>query len=186
VDNDGNGYIDDLNGFDFANGDSSVFDSPSQDTHGTHIAGILAAGVNNGGIAGVAPNIKILPLKFISGNTGYTSDAIDAINYGLSKGIKIFNCSWGGSQENLALKDIMANSDALFICAAGNAGQNVDVNPVYPACYQLPNVISVGAIDNKGQLASFSNYGSKVQIAAPGAGILSTLPGNNYGLMSGT
>jgi len=186
VDNDGNGYIDDVTGFDFVNKDRSVFDSASKDRHATHIAGIIASGMNNGGIAGVSPNVKILPLKFIDGNSGYTSDAISAIEYGISMGVSIFNCSWGGSQQNQALKDIMENSNALFICAAGNAGQNVDVNPVYPACYQLPNVISVGAIDNRGQLASFSNYGSKVQIAAPGVGILSTLPGNNYGLMSGT
>lgn len=186
VDNDGNGYVDDVNGFDFTNKDSSVFDSASQDKHATHVAGIIASELNNGGITGVSPNVKILPLKFINGNTGYTSDAISAISYGMSMGVSIFNCSWGGNQENEALKDIMANSNALFICAAGNAGQNVDVNPVYPACYRLPNVISVGAIDNRGELASFSNYGSKVQIAAPGGGILSTLPGSDYGLMSGT
>jgi subtilisin family serine protease len=186
VDNDGNGYIDDVTGFDFVNKDRSVFDSASKDRHATHIAGIIASGMNNGGIAGVSPNVKILPLKFIDGNSGYTSDAISAIEYGISMGVSIFNCSWGGSQQNQALKDIMENSNALFICAAGNAGQNVDINPVYPACYQLPNVISVGAIDNRGQLASFSNYGSKVQIVAPGVDILSTLPGNNYGLMSGT
>lgn len=185
-DNDGNGFVDDVNGFDFANNDSSVFDSASQDKHATHIAGIIAAGMNNVGITGVSPNVKLLPLKFISGNTGYTSDAISAIEYGISMGVSVFNCSWGGSQQNEALKDIIANSNALFICAAGNQGQNVDVNPVYPACYDLSNVISVGAIDNKGELASFSNFGSKVQIAAPGVGILSTLPESKYGLMSGT
>ena len=187
IDNDRNGFTDDINGWDFADNDGSVYDSETQDAHGTHVSGIIAAGLNNIGIAGVAPGIKILPLKFINGSTGYTSDAIDAIDYAVSMGAGIINCSWGGSDYNQALRDAMAEcTDTLFICSAGNSGSSVDAAPVYPACYQLPNVISVTALDNRGELAVFSNYGSKVDIAAPGAGILSTLPGDSYGFMSGT
>jgi subtilisin family serine protease len=85
----------------------------------------------------------------------------------------------GGSEYNQALKDVMENSNALFVCAAGNSARNTDVNPIYPACFDLPNIISVGAFDNKGEIAVFSNYGSKIHVAAPGVDILSTLPGNN-------
>ncbi len=186
IDDDLDGMIDNINGYDFYNRDGSVFDDSLKDVHAMHIAGIIAAKHDNNGIAGVAPNVKILPLKFINGNVGRTSDAIDAISYGISVGVKIFNCSWGGSQENPALKDIISSSDAIFLCAAGNAGQNLDTNPTYPACYQLPNVISVAALDNNGEIAAFSNFGSKAQICAPGVNILSTLPGNKYGFMSGT
>jgi subtilisin family serine protease len=186
ADDDGNSYKDDINGWDFANNDSSVFDSENNDAHGTHIAGIIAAGFNNVGTAGVAPNIKILPVKFINGNTGSTSDAIEAIEYAVGMGVDIINCSWGGSEYNQALRDVMANSNAIFICAAGNSSVNVDTNPVYPACFDLPNIISVSAIDNKGVIAPFSNFGSKVHVAAPGTDILSILPGNKYGTMSGT
>ncbi len=186
IDDDGNGYVDDISGWDFANNDNSTFDSETQDAHGTHVGGIINAKMNNGGITGVTPNVRILPLKFIIGDTGYTSDAIEAIQYAVDAGADIISCSWGGGEYNQALMDVMASSDALFICAAGNSGRNVDVNPVYPACFSLPNVISVASIDNKGQFAAFSNYGSKVHIAAPGVNILSTLPGNKYGFMSGT
>jgi subtilisin family serine protease/peptidoglycan hydrolase-like protein with peptidoglycan-binding domain len=186
LDDDGNGYVDDICGWDFANNDNGTFDSQMQDVHGTHVAGIIAAKLNNSGMTGVAPNIKILPLKFISGSTGYTSDAIDAIEYATSMGASIVNCSWGGSDYNQALKDAMSSSNAIFICAAGNSARNVDANFVYPACFDMPNIISVAAFDNNGEIAAFSNYGSKVHVAAPGVNILSTLPGNKYGFMSGT
>ncbi|MFZ5986975.1 MAG: S8 family serine peptidase [Bacillota bacterium] len=186
IDDDNNGFIDDINGWDFINNDSSVFDSAASDTHGTHVAGIIGASSNQAGIRGTAPNVKLLPLKFISGNTGYTSDAIEAIEYASKMGVKIINCSWGGSEYNPALYEAMKSSDILFISAAGNSSSNVFYSPVYPACFDLPNNISVAAIDNKGELAAFSNYGSKVQVAAPGANILSTLPENSYGQLSGT
>lgn len=186
VDDDNNGYIDDYNGFDFINNDSTVFDSSSSDTHGTHVAGIIAADDNSKGVVGVAPNVKIMPLKFINGNYGYTSDAIEGIEYAKAMGIKILNCSWGGPDYNPALMDAMQNSDILYVCAAGNSGANVSSTPIYPACFELPNIISVSALDNMGMLASFSNYGDKVNIAAPGVNILSTLPGGTYGNYSGT
>ncbi len=175
-DDDGNGYIDDVNGWDFANSDNTVFDSASEDKHGTHTAGIIAAGANNGGIKGVAPGIKVMPLKFITSTGGYTSDAIEAIEYARTMGIKIINCSFGGSQENYALRDAMASSGILFVCSAGNKGQDTAVYPVYPASLSLPNIISVATINSSGELAGFSNYGADVDIAAPASTYLAQCP----------
>ncbi|AEY67386.1 S8 family serine peptidase [Clostridium sp. BNL1100] len=107
IDDDNNGYIDDVNGWDFINNDNSVYDSFSEDLHGTFVAGIIAASSNNIGICGVAPNVKIMPLKFISDTQGHTSDAIRAIEYAESMGIDIINCSWGGLNYNKALKSAM-------------------------------------------------------------------------------
>ncbi len=186
IDDDSNGYIDDVKGYDFYNGDGSVFDSDSSEEHGTHVAGIIGASANNKGIKGVAPNVKILPLKFIDNGTGYTSDAIDAIEYAKSLGVKVINCSFGSTDDNQALKDEMASSGILFVCAAGNSNSDTSIAPMYPAAFALSNVISVTAVDNNGSLAGFANYGKTVDLAAPGVGILSTLPGNQYGLRSGT
>jgi|GEM_PF-3227453 len=185
-DDDGNGYIDDINGWNFVNNEGDVFSYSTIDTHGTHVAGIIAAEANNLGIRGVAPEIKILPLKFINGTFGYTSDAIEAIEYAQKMGVKIINCSWGGSEYNHALKDAIQNSGILFVCAAGNRGQDIDINPVYPAGFDLPNIITVSSVNNKGNISTFSNYGLKSDIAAPGENIISTIPGNKYNMMSGT
>jgi subtilisin family serine protease len=187
IDNDNNGYIDDVSGWDFAHGDNTVFDSFYEDDHGTHVSGIIAAVKDTKGVVGVAPNVKIMPLKFLVGEEGgYTSDAIEAISYAKKMNIKIINCSWGGPNANLALKEAMESSDILFISAAGNEGVNIDITPTYPAGYSLPNMITVGAIDNTGSLASFSNYGTRVHVAAPGWNILSTLPNNTYDYYDGT
>ncbi|MDP4183308.1 MAG: S8 family peptidase, partial [Bacillota bacterium] len=186
LDNDGNGYVSDFNGWNFVSDCNNVFSSEADDAHGTHVAGIIAAGINNGGVVGVAPEVKIVPLKFISGNTGYTSDAIEAIEYCQKMNISIANCSWGGPDYNPCLKDAMEKSGILFICAAGNSGKNIDNSPVYPASYMLPNIITVSANDGKGQLASFSNFGAKADVSAPGLNILSALPDNKYGYLSGT
>ncbi|MBD3920227.1 S8 family serine peptidase [Paenibacillus sp. PR3] len=186
IDDDGNGYIDDVYGWDFANDDNTVYDSASDDKHGTHTAGIIAASANEIGIRGVAPNVTLLPLKFIAGKTGYTSDAIEAIAYAKQMSVKIINASFGSTDANPALKDAIMQSGILFIAAAGNNGQNSTINPVYPAAYSLPNVVSVAALDNTGKLASFSNYGANIDVAAPGEGILSTLPEEQYGFQSGT
>ncbi|MCM3134249.1 S8 family serine peptidase [Paenibacillus polysaccharolyticus] len=186
VDDDGNGYVDDVQGWDFSHGDNSVYDSATEDKHGTHVAGIIAAKADNVGIIGVAPRVKILPLKIFSGTTGYTSDAIEAIEYAKQMGVKIMNVSFGGADDNEALRSAMADSGMLFLASAGNKGQDLSANPIYPAAFDLPNVISVAAVDNKGALSSFSNYGSEVGFAAPGEGILSTAPGGDYAYMSGT
>jgi YD repeat-containing protein len=177
IDDDDNGYIDD---------DASVYDSAEIDLHGTYMAGIIGAKHNNGGIAGIAPNVKIMPLKFINGTTGYTCDAIEAIEYAMAMGIKIINCSFGGTDNNLALKDAMQNSGILFVCAAGNRGGNSADLPVYPASFDLPNIISVASVDTMGVLARFSNFGPEIDVAAPGTNILSISPDNGYDYFSGT
>lgn len=186
IDDDSNGYIDDVTGYDFINHDNSVYDGKDLDKHGTHIAGIIGASANSEGVRGVAPNIKILPLKFINGSFGYTSDAIEAIEYAKAMGVKVINSSWGGTEYNPALKESMENSGILFVCAAGNTGSDTAVNPVYPASFGLANTVAVAAVNNKGNLAPYSNYGPNINIVAPGSNILSTLPENNYGIMSGT
>ncbi|USB32579.1 S8 family serine peptidase [Paenibacillus sp. YPG26] len=177
IDDDGNGYVDDVHGWDFANHDGIVYDNASEDKHGTHVAGIIAE---------TAPKVTLLPLKFISGTSGYTSDAIEAIEYAKQMGVKVINASFGGAEANPALEEAIKQSDMLFVCAAGNNGQDTTKNPVYPAAYSLANVLSVGAIDNQGNLSSTSNYGAAVDFAAPGVGILSTLPSGEYGYLSGT
>ncbi len=186
VDDDNNGYVDDVNGWDFANSDNSVFDNVNQDAHGTHVAGIIASDNDKVGIRGVAPNIRILPLKFITGNYGNTSDAIEAIQYAEKLGVSIINCSWSGYEYNYALKDAIENSNILFVCSSGNDGIDLSSRKIYPACFNMKNLISVAAIDNKGGLASFSNFGEDICVAAPGVNIVSTVPGNQYMYASGT
>lgn len=127
-----------------------------------------------------------MPLKFISEDGGYVSDVIEAIEYGKKMDVKIFNCSWTMDEYNEALEFALNNTDAVFVCAAGNYSSDVAENPVYPVCFNIPNVISVAAIDNNGELACFSNYGSKVDVAAPGVGIMSTIPNNQYRFEDGT
>lgn len=176
-----------LNGWDFANDDNTVFDDLYEDSHGTHVTGIIAADSGNSiGVSGVAPNAKILPLKFISYNGGYISDAIEAIEYAKKMGVKIVNCSWSGPEYNEALKYTIENANILFVCAAGNYMSDISMFPVYPASYDLPNVISVAAINNNGNLWGGSNYGSKVNVAAPGERIISSLPNNQYAFEDGT
>ena len=200
IDDDGNGYIDDVNGWDFVNNDKSVYDpdpvSGAGDEHGTHVAGTIAArGNNTVGVTGVSWQTQIMPLKFLGVNGGYTSDAVEAINYALAKGVKISNNSWGGGGFSQALSDAINRADAqghIFIAAAGNGGSDGvgddnDAAPHYPSNYSSPNVVSVAATDDSDALASFSNYGvSSVDVAAPGVRILSTLPGGAYGSYSGT
>ncbi|NLP14216.1 MAG: S8 family serine peptidase, partial [Clostridium sp.] len=186
IDDDGNGLVDDISGWDFVNNDSSVYDGPTKDVHGTGVSGIIAAGLNDTGVVGTSPDVRILPVKFIDGNSGYTSDAIKAIEYAVDMGAGIINCSWGGSEFNPALKDVISKSNALFICAAGNASTNNNQNPVYPASFELDNIISVAAVGSDGNLATFSNYGENVDIAAPGTNILCTTPLERYDYMSGT
>lgn len=177
IDHDHNGYVNDCHGWDFFHNDNTVFDMVDGDDHGTHVAGTIGATANNNaGVAGVAPDVKIMPLKFLGPNGGNTSDAITAIAYAKANGVRIINCSWGGSLYSQSLRDAMANSGILFISAAGNSGANIATAPQYPAAFDLPNQITVAAIDNRGSLASFSNYGGTTDLAAPGVNILSTMP----------
>lgn len=190
LDDDMNGYIDDIKGWNFFDDNNKVYEdnSASEEWHGTHIAGIIA-GVkdNEEGIAGVAPQSKIMPLKVFSDGTAYTSDIIEAISYAEAMGAKIVNCSFGGTDENPALREAIEASDMIFVTAAGNSQIDIDANPVYPASYNSTNIITVSSINKDGVLSAFSNYGeSTVDVAAPGENILSTLPNNMYGYTSGT
>lgn len=192
IDDDGNGHVDDVNGWDFANGDASVYDG-LQDDHGTHVAGTIAAEPDNGlGIVGVARNTKVMPLKFIEGDGGSVSDAIAAIDYAVRMGVPVSNNSWGGAGNSLSLRlaiERAGEQDHLFVAAAGNSGANNDspAEASYPASYDSENIISVAATDRRDRLAGFSNYGAtKVDLGAPGADILSTIPGGGYASFSGT
>jgi subtilisin family serine protease len=190
LDDDGNGYVDDVDGWDFYNDDNDPMDDHG---HGTHCSGTIGAVGNNAvGVVGVNWTVKILPLKFLgSGGTGTTSDAILAIEYATAMpGVKIMSNSWGGGGYSSALEDaIQAASDAgiLFVAAAGNYVGNTDITPNYPSCYDVPNVMSIAATDHNDELCSFSGYGAvTVDLAAPGDNILSTFPGNSYGELGGT
>ena len=189
IDNDGNGYADDIYGYDFANNDANPFDDQG---HGTHVAGTIGAVGNNGiGTTGVNWNTRIMALKFLAADgSGSTSGAISALNYAVRMGANLSNNSWGGGGSSSLLSQAISNARTaghIFVAAAGNSGQNNDLTPNYPSNYSFDNVVAVAATDNKDVLASFSSYGATtVDIAAPGVGILSTLPGNTYGSFSGT
>lgn len=186
-DSDGNGYVDDIHGWDFLNENNTVYNKKDGDFHGTHVAGIISASLNELGTVGVAPKVKVMPLKFLGmdeyGDTvGTLSNVLKAIDYAKDKGVKIVNASWGNYQDSKILEEAIDNSGMLFICASGNETLNIDVKPSYPASYKLPNILSVGAIDNQGDLGDFSNYGiESVHVAAPGVDILSTIPVTRYG-----
>lgn len=179
LDDDSNGFVDDIHGWDFCNDDASVHDA-GQDGHGTHVAGTIGASLNGSGVVGVAPGIRIMAIKFIDDNSCGSDDmAVDAIDYAASFDVPIINASWGGSDESAVLDLAIAESGALFVAAAGNAGRNIDSTTYdfYPAESSVANVLSVAAIDQRGSLASFSNYGpTTVDISAPGTNIVSTIP----------
>lgn len=173
IDDDNNGFVDDYYGWDFSDNDPDPQDSTG---HGTHVAGIIAArGDNSLGISGVAWQARIMAVRFIDAfDTGYTSDAIAAIRYAVSHGARIINCSWGANENSVALRDEIANTDALFICAAGNSGRDNDTTGFYPAGYDADNIIAVAATNQMDQLTYFSNFGREsVDVAAPGIRIYS-------------
>ncbi len=189
-DDDGNGVVDDFNGVNFSAGLNSgnPYDG-DVDGHGTHVSGTIAAESGNGiGVAGVNPQAKILAAKFLpDSGPGSTSDAIRAIDYARSMGAKVMNASWGGGDYSKALEEAIARSGMLFVAAAGNKTSDNDDDPAYPASYELDNVVSVAASDQSDDLAYFSNYGRcSVDLAAPGTGIVSTVPGDDYASYDGT
>jgi subtilisin family serine protease len=183
LDDDGNGYVDDVHGYDFCNYDSNPMDDNG---HGTHVSGTVGACTDNGiGVSGVTWCVQIMALKFLDASGGgWTSDAVAAIEYATMMGARLSSNSWGGGGYSEALRDAIADADAagiLFVAAAGNWVGNTDLMPNYPSCYDLPNIISVAATDCNDELPDFSGYGlTTVDLAAPGAAILSTVPGNGY------
>ena len=205
TDNDGNGYIDDINGWDFDGGNNTVYDGGTRgslDDHGTHVAGTIGAEVNNTiGVAGANWHVKMISGKFLGRRGGTTANAVKAVDYftdlktrhGMP--IAATNNSWGGGGSSEALRVAIARADAaniLFIAAAGNGGgdgvgDDNDTTENYPANYDVPNVIAVAAIDKGGALAAFSNYGATtVDLGAPGVGVWSTTAYNTYSSYSGT
>lgn len=191
TDADGNGFTDDLIGWDFANSDNNPFDD---NNHGTHVAGTIGAIGNNGtGVVGVNWQVQMMGLKFLAASgSGSLSGAIGALNYAVAQGVKVSNNSWGGGGFNSTLAAAIGRArDAghIFVAAAGNSAQNIDTSPSYPASYisSYNNVVNVAATDSADRLASFSNFGrNSVTLAAPGVGILSTTPNNTYSSFNGT
>lgn len=209
IDDDGNGFVDDVVGWDFVSNDNKPYDlyvDPSElltrggnPGHGTHCAGNVAArGQNSLGISGVAPNVKIMALRFLSEKGGgTTADAIKSIRYAVDNGAKVLSNSWGSEGENpndpegnQALRDAVQyaqDKGVLFVAAAGNGhwgrgyDNDTDPRPAYPASYDHDIIISVAALNNQNALGSFSNWGLKsVDIGAPGVAVFSTTVGGKY------
>jgi subtilisin family serine protease len=188
-------HVDDLVGWNFVKNNNNPFDDNS---HGTHVAGTIAAIGNNGvGVAGVDWKASLMALKFLDASgSGSDVGAAAAIAYSIQHGARISNNSWSGGNSTTLFNAVQATSTAdfgggrigqIFVAAAGNGGQNTDVNPSYPAAYNRPNVLSVAAINTDGNLAAFSNFGpNTVKLAAPGVNVYSTTPNNGYAFKSGT
>jgi subtilisin family serine protease len=189
VDDDGDGLVDDVHGWDFANNDA---DPTDDNGHGTHVAGIVAARGDNGiGVTGVAWRARILPVKAVGPDAGGTSSAVaEGIRYAVARGARIVLLALAGTEPGAFLEDAVraaSEAGALVVCAAGNGGRDLDVEPVFPAAFPYPNVISVAATDRQGALTQISNFGrTAVDIAASGDGILSTAAGGAYERRSGT
>ena len=188
VDDDGNGVIDDIHGF---NANAMNGDPKDDHGHGSHCSGTIGAKGNDGaGIVGVNWDVQIMAVKFLDAyGSGTLEGAVQAIDYATKMGAKIMSNSWGGGGASQALQEAIERANAagaLFVAAAGNDSSDNDSTPTYPASYNVPNVLAVAAIDNQGKLAYFSNYGkSTVHVGAPGVDILSTTP-SGYQTMSGT
>ncbi len=187
IDDDGNGYVDDIFGYDFINQDNDPID---EDGHGSHCAGIIGAVHGNGGIKGVMGQVKIMSLKFSTGGAGTMDAALEAIDYAIEHGADIMSNSWGGAPAESILFDLLkiASEKGIFIVnAAGNSGNNSDRFPIYPASYDIPGNMSVGATMGRGSKATFSNYGkTMVDVFAPGQNIYSTWFNGKYRRKSGT
>lgn len=191
VDDDGNGFIDDVHGWNFVSNNGTLTDNHG---HGTHIAGIIGAKAgNNKGISGISPQISLMILKYYDpkiAGTDNLKNTIASIRYAVKMGAHIINYSGGGTEYSQDEKDAIVEAEKkgiLFVAAAGNERSNSDQFKYYPADYGLSNVVSVTAIDPSTEVLSSSNYGTEtVDLAAPGQNILSCLPGNTYGYMTGT
>lgn len=195
IDNDGNGYIDDVYGWNFYDNNAQVF-TGTDDNHGTHSAGTIAAARNGVGTVGICDPayVKIMVIKTLgtSSGVGTVSNVVKAIRYAQANGASICNLSFGTMKYSEELYQAIKDSGMLFIVAAGNGdasgnGYSIDEQPMYPASFELDNIISVANLRFDGQLDRASNYGVRsVDLAAPGNYILSTITGNDYAYMSGT
>ena len=195
IDNDQNGYIDDVNGYNFFDHNNVLRSNMIADIHGTHAAGTIGAKRGNGGMSGLTDNdhVKLMILKALGSNGGGTEQSIiEAIRYAEANGADICNLSLGGTDVFPELEQTIAASDMLFVVSCGNGdesgrGYNIDSSPVYPASYGYDNIIAVANLSLTGQLDESSNYGPQsVDIAAPGTYVLSTIPGNRFDFLTGT
>ena len=198
-DDDGNGYVDDVHGWDFAGDDNTIYDGGTQgrlDDHGTHVSGTIGAEANGEGVVGVNHRVTMISGKFLGRRGGTLADAVSAVDYftDLKKrhGLNIVatNNSWGGGGFSQALLDAITRADGagiLFIAAAGNDGTDNDTTASYPSNYDVPNIVAVAATDRNGGLASFSQYGATtVDLGAPGVGVWSTTAFDGYSSYNGT
>lgn len=190
-DDDNDGFVDDLHGWDFATNSGRLVDHHG---HGTHIAGIIAGRESNpGGFKGVCPGVRIMALRYYdekANGADNLRNTVKAINYAVDHGADIINYSGGGADFAAAEYQALKRAEQkgiLVVAAAGNERSDADEKPYYPAAYKLSNIISVTAIDERGQILSSANWGlTRVHVAAPGSSILSSLPNGGYGFMSGT
>jgi subtilisin family serine protease len=189
VDDDDNGFVDDVRGWDFLHEDNDPMDDHF---HGSHVSGTIGAVGNNGlGVVGVNWSVRIMPLKFLdAGGFGTTGDAIQCIEYATMMGVHLTSNSWGGGSFSSAMEMAIEDAGAagiLFIAAAGNDGANNDVFPHYPSSHTAENIIAVANTDHNDQLWPSSNYGlTSVDLGAPGVNVLSTVLGTGFGQATGT
>jgi subtilisin family serine protease len=191
IDNDGNGLVDDINGWNFtASGNGNAQVNDTSDSHGTHVAGTIAAtGSNQMGVTGVAPLVKILPVKVLSDYGGFISDYVRGLDYVVSMGAKIVNISLGGPTYSRAEENAIARLEAagvLVVVASGNDGYDLGFYEDYPTNFPNENILAVLATNSRDQFATYSNYGYHVDVGAPGSDILSTIAGGVYEYYSGT
>lgn len=186
MDNDGNGFVDDVRGWDFAANDNNPMD---EEGHGTHVAGTIAAENNGTGATGVAYNARIMPVRVLGPNGGSYSDVADGIRYAVNNGANVINLSLGGNSSSDVVRDAIqyaAEQGVVVVMAAGNSGGS---SPHYPAYEATDWGIAVGAVNSSKQMASWSNRAgipALDYVVAPGVGVYSTIPGNTYATYSGT
>ena len=188
VDDDGNGFVDDIYGYNFSKGNSNPMDD---NKHGTHVSGIIGAEHNSVGVAGVVKNATIMAVKFMDRKgRGDLAKALQATKYAVENGAQVINNSWGSLGHSQILEDYMsaaAKKGVIFVAAAGNNYKNLDESPLYPAAFRIPNQITVAALNPENRMTGFSCYGREtVHLAAPGRNIISTAPKNKYLVLSGT
>ena len=189
TDRDGNGYVDDVHGWNFVDDSPQVSVSPQRDYHATHVAGIIVGQRHDDtGFSGVAPDARVMPLPFIDATgAGWASDAVRAIRYAVDNGADVINTSWAGPQNSWALRTAIASVGVPVVTSAGNTGRSHEREPVFPAAYGLDNQLSVAAVDHTGDLAAYSATSrDTVDLAAPGTAILSTVPDRRLAVESGT